>query len=126
MDTFRGLMLVMLFLPGCMAIGTRVDEGQLLQFERGKTTYFEVVAQLGRPNTSTLAADGSRQIAYVYTQQQLKVQNFIPIVAAFTQGATAETSIVTLDFDPQARLIQFTAVQGSTQVGTGFTSGAKQ
>jgi hypothetical protein len=120
------LIAALFLLPGCMAVGTRVDEGQLLQFERGKTTFFEVVAQLGRPNSSTLAADGSRQIAYVYTQQQLKVQNFIPIVSAFTQGATAETSTVTLDFDPQQRLVQFTATQGQSTVGTGFTSGAKQ
>jgi hypothetical protein len=119
-------MLAACLVSGCVATGTRVDEGQLLQFERGRTTYFEVVARLGKPNSSALAADGSRQIAYVYTQQQLKVQNFIPVVALFTQGSTAETSTVTLDFDPHNRLVQFTATQGQTAVGTGFNSGAKQ
>jgi len=85
-----------------------------------------VVAALGTPTSMTLAADGSRQLTYAYTQSQMKWQNFVPVVAMFAQGATAETSQVTLEFDSQGRLTSYTATQGQTQMGTGFTSGARQ
>ena len=110
----------------CVSMGTKVEEGQLRQFEKGRTTYFDVVAVLGKPNQTTLASDGSRQVQYVYTQVQSKIENYIPIVAAFTQGATSETSTVTLTFTPQEVLLDYTATTGQTVVGSGFLSGAKQ
>ena len=113
-------------LMSCSATGTKVDADRLTQFERGTTTYAEVVAALGTPTSMSLAADGSRQLIYAYSQNQMKWQNFVPVVAMFSQGATAETSYVTLDFDPQGLLVSYTATQGQTQSGTGFNSGAKQ
>lgn len=121
-----GLVVLLAMLAGCVSIGTKVDETTLTQFERGRTRYQDVLTVLGKPNTSTLNSDGSRQIAYVYTQSQMKPQNFIPIVAAFTQGASSETSTVTLDFDSSQVLVRFTATTGQTAVGTGFSSGARQ
>jgi len=103
-----------------------VEADRLTQFERGKTTYHDVVAALGKPTSMTLAADGSRQVIYSYTQNQMKWENFVPIVAMFSQGATAETTTVTLDFDPTGVLMSYTAAEGQTQMGTGFSSGAKQ
>jgi len=115
-----------LVLTSCAATGTKVEADRLTQFERGKTTYHEVVAALGKPTSMTLAADGSRQVIYSYTQNQMKWENFVPIVAMFSQGATAETTTVTLDFDPTGVLMSYTAAEGQTQMGTGFSSGAKQ
>ena len=103
-----------------------MDADRLTQFERGKTTYAEVVAALGTPTSMTLAADGSRQVTYIYNQNQMKWENFVPIVAMFSQGATAETTTVILDFDPQGVLLSYTAAEGQTQMGIGFNSGAKQ
>ena len=99
---------------------------QLTPFERGKTTSYDVVAALGKPTSMTLAADGSRQVIYSYSQNQMRWENFVPIVAMFSQGATAETTMVTLDFDPTGVLVSYTASEGQTQLGTGFSSGAKQ
>src|SRR5215471_5183249 len=99
------LLCLCLLLTSCSAMGTKVEADRLTQFERGKTTYHEVVAALGKPTSMTLAADGSRHVTYIYSQNQMKWENFVPIVAMFSQGATAETSTVTLDFDPQDVLI---------------------
>jgi len=74
----------------------------------------------------TLAADGSRQVIYSYSHNQMQWENFVPIVAMFSQGATAETTTVTLDFDPTGVLVSYTASEGQTQMGTGFSSGTKQ
>ena len=59
-------------LTSCAATGTKVAPEQLTQFERGKTTYYDVVAALGKPTSMTLAADGSRQVIYAYSQNQMK------------------------------------------------------
>ena len=50
----------------------------------------------------------------------------MPVLAMFAQGATAETSQVTLEFDPQGLLTGYTATEGQTTQGFGFNSGAKQ
>ena len=120
------LLCLCLLLPSCMATGTKVTTDQLTQFTRGTTTYADVVAALGKPTSMTLAADGSRHVTYLYSQNQMKWETFVPIVAMFSQGATAETTTVTLDFAPTGVLVSYTASEGQTQMGTGFSSGAKQ
>ena len=120
------LLFLGIVLTRCAATGTKVAPDQLTQFERGKTTYADVVAALGKPTSMALAADGSRHLIYTYTQNQMKWETFVPIVAMFSQGATAETTTVTLDFAPTGVLVSYTASAGQTQLGTGFSSGAKQ
>ena len=124
----RWLMLLCLglALTSCYAMGTKVETDRLTQFERGKTTYYDVVAALGKPTSMALAADGSRQLTYSYSQSQLKWENFVPGLAMFAQGTTAETSQVTLEFDPQGILTSYTATEGQSTTGTGFTSGKRQ
>jgi outer membrane protein assembly factor BamE (lipoprotein component of BamABCDE complex) len=78
----------------CVSMGTKVDQDKLAQFQKGKTTYAEVIQQLGKPTQSTLNADGSRRIMYTYMQSQAKAANFIPIVGAFTGGADTENTNV--------------------------------
>jgi hypothetical protein len=109
-----------------VATGTKVTEAQLGQFQPGHSTYQEVIGTLGPPNQSTLHSDGTREAIYLYTQMQLKPLNFVPILAAFSQGGTAETTTVTLLFDARGMLASFSAAQGQTTMGTGFLSGGRQ
>ena len=119
-------LLLALGLVGCVATGTKVTEAQLGQFQPGYSTYQEVLGALGPPNQSTLHSDGTREAIYLYTQMQLKPLNFVPILAAFSQGSTAETTTVTLLFDARGMLASFSAAQGQTTVGTGLLSGGRQ
>ena len=73
-------------------MGTKVDQQNLSQFEKGKTTYAAVVQQLGNPTQSTINSDGTRMVMYTYMQSQAKVANFIPIVGAFMGGADTENT----------------------------------
>jgi outer membrane protein assembly factor BamE (lipoprotein component of BamABCDE complex) len=109
-----------------MSMGTKVDQDKLAQFQKGKTTYAEVVQQLGKPTQSTLNSDGSRRVMYTYMQSQAKAANFIPIVGAFTGGADTENTNVTLDFDQNSVLTNYSATQGSSSMGTGINSGSRQ
>src|SRR5262245_9411860 len=93
----------------CVSMGTKVDQDKLAQFEKGKTTYAEVIQQLGKPTQSTLNADGSRRLLYTYMQSQAKAANFIPIVGAFTGGADTENTSVMLEFDQNSVLTNYLA-----------------
>jgi YD repeat-containing protein len=112
-------------LSSCAATGKRVEEGQLLQLERGKTTYYEAVAALGRPSASVRNADGTRQVIYTHAQAQLRWQNFIPILDRLYQGSDAETTTVQLNFDAQDRFVSWTATMSHTPAGYGVISGGK-
>lgn len=120
------VLLGLTLLTGCVATGTKVTEEQLFTFQRGTTSYYDVVSQLGKPSQSTRHADGTREVWYQYSQTQLKPENFIPIVATFTQGATAETTTVYLVFDAADKLVSYSASQGQAKTGYGLSSGAKQ
>jgi hypothetical protein len=113
-------------LTGCVATGTKVTEEQLFRFQRGTTSYFDVVAQLGKPTQTTRHADGTREAWYTYAQAQLKWVNFVPIADRLVGGATAETTSVYLTFDPHDRLVTYSVSQGQSQSGYGLQSGARQ
>ena len=85
-----GLLMACGLLTSCVAVGTKVSEEQLMQFQRGKTTYAEVVHALGKPTHATLAMDGTRQVHYIYSQSQMRAANYIPIMGAFVRGADSE------------------------------------
>src|SRR5882757_4441545 len=74
-------------LAGCVAGGVKVEERQLASFQKGQTTYAQVVGRLGAPTSSTLMPDGRRMIIYTYVQTQARPESFIPIVGAFVGGA---------------------------------------
>ena len=111
---------------GCAAQGKRVEEGQLLQFERGTTTYYDAVAALGRPSASVRHEDGTRQVVYTWSHVQLHWQNFVPLLDRLHQGSDAETTTVQLNFDAQDRLVSWTATTSHTPTGYGVISGGKQ
>lgn len=86
-------------LAGCMSVGTEVDPGKVSAFERGRTTYADVVGQLGTPNADVIADDGTRAVVYSYTRAQARPASFIPIVGPLVGGADATTTGYTFKFD---------------------------
>ena len=123
---YVSLLVALFALTSCVSMGTKVDQDKLARFEKGKTTYAQVIEQLGKPTQSTLNSDGSRRIMYTYMQSQAKAANFIPIVGAFAGGADTENTNVMLEFDQNSMLTNYSATQGSTSMGTGLSSGARQ
>jgi len=113
-------LMVVLFcaaLAGCMAAGTQVKEQQLSQFNAGETTYKQVVATLGPPNSSSLLPDGSRMIAYTYVQAAARPESFIPIVGPLVGGTDVRSNMVMFHFDAAGKLMTFSST--ATQVGAG-------
>lgn len=120
------VLIVVVALSACMSMGTKVEQEKLSKFVKGKTTYTEVVQELGKPNQSTINSDGTRMIMYMYSQSQAKAESFIPFVGGFLGGATSENTTVTLSFDKKNILTNYTASEGGMDAGTGIMSGRKQ
>ena len=118
--------LLVLSLSACMSYGNKVDQDKVSKFEKGKTTYAEVIQQLGKPTQSTINSDGTRTAIYTYMQSQANAVNFIPFVGIFAGGGTMENTTVMLRFDKNSHLIDYSATEGGSSMGTGIASGAKQ
>lgn len=119
-------LIVCFALSACMSAGTKVDHQKVAQFVKGKTTYAEVIQQLGKPTRSTINSDGVRTITYTYEQSQMSASSFIPFVGAFVGGTESENTTVVMNFDKNSVLVDYTATEGGMDMGTGITSGRKQ
>jgi hypothetical protein len=123
---YLSVLIALVVLNACTSYGTKVDQGKLSQFVKGKTTYAEVIQQLGKPTQSTVNSDGIRTISYTYGQSQANAASFIPIVGIFVGGAESEYTTVTLNFDKNSILTDYSASEGGMDMGHGITSGRRQ
>ena len=113
----------MVLLTGCMSSGVRVDEANLTSFEKGKTSYAEVIGRLGQPTTSTLLPDGRRMLMYTWVQAQARPQNFIPLIGPFVGGADSRSSNVIIWIAADGRLDTYSASQSQYGTGRGLEAG---
>lgn len=123
---YLAVLLAFFALSACMSYGKKVDQEKVTQFVKGKTTYAEVIQQLGKPTQSTINADGTKTISYDYSQSQVSAASFIPIIGSFVGGTESEHTSVVLTFDEKLVLTTYTAAEGGVSMGTGVTSGRKQ
>jgi len=111
---------MLLVLCACTSTGTKVDTEKLATFVKNKTTYSEVIQQLGQPDQSTTNDDGITTIAYMYKQSVGKAANFLPFVGGFIEGgAGADDTSVTIRFDNKSVLLGYTASEMDVDPKTG-------
>jgi hypothetical protein len=115
-----------LAVTACVSYGTKVDQGKVAQFVKGKTTYEEVIQELGKPTQSMMSSDGTRTVTYTYMQSQITPATFIPFVGMFRGGSESENTQGILNFDKNSVLTNYSASEGGMSMGTGITSGKKQ
>lgn len=106
----------MLALAGCATTGRMVSGDQMASIEKGKTTYGEVIARLGRPTMDVVAADGSRTSIYSFAKAGVSAATFIPIVGLFAGGMNVTGSSVTFRFSPAGVLLDY--VTSTTNLNT--------
>jgi outer membrane protein assembly factor BamE (lipoprotein component of BamABCDE complex) len=101
--------LMLLVLSACTSTGTKVDQEKLSSFVKGKTTYSEVIQQLGKPDQSETHNDGTVIIIYTHKESVAKVANFIPFAGGFIEGgAGSEDTTVAIKFDNKSVLVGYT------------------
>ena len=102
-----------ILLLACHSSGVEVDEAKLAQFEKGKTTYQEVVQALGPPTQSILAEDGTRRIFYSHVSTSSNAVSYVPIVGSVFGRTEIQSSNVAFKFDRNGILQGYTASQRS-------------
>jgi hypothetical protein len=117
------VLLAGLVLAGCMSAGVKVDEANLAKFEKGKTTYQQVIAGLGGPTTNTLMPDGRRMLMYTWVDARARPQNFVPLVGAFMGGADTRSSSAIVWIGTDGTLESFSASQSQYGIGRGLDAG---
>lgn len=101
-------------LVACHSSGVEVDEAKLAQFEKGKTTYQEVVQALGPPTQNSLAEDGTRRIFYSHVSTSSNAVSYVPIVGSVLGRTEVQSSNVAFKFDRNGVLQGYTASQHTT------------
>ncbi|MBY0429465.1 MAG: hypothetical protein K2Q32_09635 [Alphaproteobacteria bacterium] len=111
------IILAFLFLVSCASSGVKIDPKKVSEFQKGKTTYSEVIDALGSPTQVMTLDDGRKIITYSYYGVQSRPENFIPYVGAFVGGHDMEASTVSMVFNKKELLQSVTSSQ--TGMGTG-------
>jgi hypothetical protein len=101
-----------------------VDPEQLSSFQKGRTTFAEVVDKIGAPTSQTVNSEGDRTAFWTYVSAKARPESFIPIVGPLVGGADTKTSNVMMRFDSREVLQEYSASTGAMGSGTGFASGS--
>ncbi len=117
-------------LAGCASTGNQAlasaDQASIDQhLIKGKTTKADVLAYLGPANTvSTTSGLGGETWVYVYASSQAKGATFIPVVGLFAGGATGNSKVLSISFDPQGLVSRysFSSSNTDTRLGAGTTT----
>jgi outer membrane protein assembly factor BamE (lipoprotein component of BamABCDE complex) len=107
-------------LAGCASTGTKVETSQIQQFQKGVTTYPEVVAALGDPTTVTTDSDGKKSAVYTYAQSKIRPESFIPYVGLFAGGADVKSTAVVFRFDSADKLVDYSTSMSNAGAGYGL------
>ena len=108
--------LVVLSLTACATTsGVKLDNEKLSHFVKGKTTYTEVVREIGEPD-SLMTDDqfGLKIASYSYGHNKVDAASYIPYVGGLLGGSENERQTVQLQFDKNSKYL------GSVVMGTGL------
>jgi hypothetical protein len=90
--------------PGAVAVPSAVpaqpSAGALEQLQPGVTTYAQVLATLGEPDSDSVRAGGNRSISYGVTPEHERILNYVPLVSFFVERCEGCSTIVVLTFNP--------------------------
>jgi hypothetical protein len=110
-------------LTSCAASGVKVSEQQAEAFKVGSSTYSDVVATLGEPTSTTVAANGTRTAAYNYASMRSQPQNFIPYIGPLIAGYDSQSSSVSFTFDQRGVLTGTSSSQSGMGTGANLAAG---
>ena len=102
----------MLALAGCATSGVEITDAKMATIEKGRTTYAELVAQLGAPTTSTVAEDGSRVAIYSFAKGNSAA--LIPVVGLFAGDFKVDATRTTFTFDAAGVLRDYSTTTTSS------------
>ncbi len=110
MKTTGIAVMMALTLSACASssVGNKFDQGKANGFMQGKATYTEIVQTLGKPQTVTTGANGSKSITYSYAHAEANAASYIPFVNLFAAKMDSESQTAAFSFDKNDILISKT------------------
>ena len=116
----RFALLPALALAGCAtSVGIRVDAATLASLEKGRTTYEQAVARLGRPSVDTASPDGQRILIYKSQRMRVRPATALPVLGSVLGGTEEDSEWVTLFFRRDGTLDDW-RVENERTVHRGF------
>ncbi|MDG3442453.1 outer membrane protein assembly factor BamE domain-containing protein [Nitrospirillum amazonense] len=109
-----------LALSGCFSSGTKVSDEQVASLEKGKTTYDQVVAKLGKPQAVTTMSNGGKIAVYMFSKGSANAASYIPIAGAFVGGASGDSRSVTMTFNAAGTLVDYTTAESHVESNHGL------
>jgi hypothetical protein len=122
MRKFLSAALVCIGLSACASAGTKVDPSALQQFQKGVTTYADVVAAVGEPTNVTTGPDGKKVAVYSYAQTKVRAETFIPYIGPFVGGADTTATAIVFRFDANEKLVDYSTSVSKAGAGMGFAA----
>lgn len=95
--------------------GTQIDQLALSQFQKGKTTYAQVVQALGQPTSSMTQADGSTIATYASHTRNSEVATMGILTGA--RGTGSSYTSTTFTFDAKGILKDYTSMATNSGAG---------
>jgi hypothetical protein len=92
------MLLSFVVIASCTSTKYKPNANAMDHFEKGKTTYQEVVGVLGKPNSTSIMSNGTKTLVYSDMNTQVDPATYIPFVGAFIGGASAEMKFLKFTF----------------------------
>lgn len=109
-------------LAGCVSSGTKVTSQQANAFEAGKTSEAQVIAALGRPNSVTVLANGTKIDVYAHIAAHANAASYVPIVGLFAGGAKGDSDTAVFTFGQDGILKSASTSTSHSDVSTGIAN----
>lgn len=113
------ILLAVALIAGCVTSGTNVTESQIQELKKGQTTYSDALSIMGKPDEISRNSDGTRTATYSYAHSQVDGKTFIPYAGAFIGGSHGQTKTVTLNFDTNNVLKDYSVSEGTQEIRNG-------
>ena len=106
--------MIVALLVGCGSTGKPIKKSSVENFVKGETTTQRVLAALGKPQSKTQNSDGTSQLVYMHVDTKVHASTFIPILGAFTGGATSNVQSLVITLDKQGVVTDLTQTDTET------------
>lgn len=111
-----------LALAGCASGGPTIENAQLAELQKGKTTVDDVVRRFGKPSFNSDNLDGTRTTAYLQEGTRSSPSAMLALVAAIASGTGSTVSVNSIIFRFDAKGVLSGYERTSESPGAGMTA----
>ncbi len=122
---YISLVFITCVLAACSSSGVQISQEQVSRFEKGVTTYDNVVQALGQPTQKTIDSDGNIEITYNYTEAKMRPESMIPLIGGFVGGTDVKVDSTTITFDSNKVMKDYKLSTYNSGTGYNLSSDAK-